>query len=379
MTNETITQLGASPETLIDQMQIALNEIIAKAHRLKRSEELEDILIKMKELYFKLNMAKLTNDKTILSITGLQGVGKTKILRDLYKLDDSLLPSDGGRGEALPVLFTETSGVESPKYFARRAYQNKNGIYYLKDVEIELAELNAVSLDPDKNDLWLEVRLPRTHFNTEVSLALLPGFERDRKQHSQKYLETFLTLSTSVLLVFNHKKLAQQDQQLLIEKVASEYRENAPVFALSFAEELNSQERDNLKNDLCSKFHIPANETDRVVFTGISDELKNFPKNILDAIHNYSLTNANGYRKQMRILSNITSEIRALSAAFDQELKTMKIDENIKQLGILDSSDGVELYEIREAFRDYRNRVTKEVRSEVNKTFSHHVYNCSEK
>lgn len=105
MTNGIITQLGTSPETLIEQMRMALNEIIAKAHRVKQSEEVERILADMKDLYFKLNMAKLTNDKTILSITGLQGVGKTKIIRHLYKLEDTLLPSDGGRGEVLPVLF----------------------------------------------------------------------------------------------------------------------------------------------------------------------------------------------------------------------------------------------------------------------------------
>ena len=122
-----------------------------------------------------------------------------------------------------------------------------------------------------------EVRLPQKYFNTEVSLALLPGFERDARSSFSKVLETFLALSTSVLLVFNHKKLAQLDQQLLIERVASDYKDSAPVFALSFAEELDVEQREELKRDLSQKFTIPSNETDRIVFTGISEDLRNSP------------------------------------------------------------------------------------------------------
>lgn len=375
MTNQNIRRLGASPETLIEQMHIALNEIIAKTHRLKYSEELEKILTQMKNLYFKLNMAKLTNDKTIISITGLQGVGKTKIVRDLYNLDDTLLPSDGGRGEALPVLFTETDGIKSLSYHVRRAFRAENGLYKLRDIEIDLSNFNAISRDPDKDDLWLEILLPRTHFNTDISLALLPGFEKDRKQLSQKYLETFLTLSTSVLLVFNHKNLAREDQQILIEKVASDYKDNAPVFALSFAEELDLEQKDNLKNDLCQKFNIPVEETDRIVFTGISDELKNFPKDILDAVHKYSLTNASGYKKQLRMLANLTGEIRTLSAAYENEVLSIKTDARIEQLK---TNDNIGLYEIRDVFSDYRKKVTRDVRREISKTFSHHVNYCSD-
>lgn len=379
MTNGIITQLGTSPETLIEQMRMALNEIIAKAHRVKQSEEVERILADMKDLYFKLNMAKLTNDKTILSITGLQGVGKTKIIRDLYKLEDTLLPSDGGRGEVLPVLFTETAGIKTPAYYVRRAFRNEDSLYELKDVEISLQDLNAISSDPNKDDLWLEVRLPQTYFNTEISLALLPGFERDRKQLSQKYLETFLTLSTSVLLVFNHKKLAQQNQQLLIEKVASDYRESAPIFALSFAEELNAQERVDLQTDLCNKFDIPISETNRIVFTGTSSDLKDFPEHILKAIYNYSLTNASGYIMQMRMLTSLTNEIRSLTTAFENELRTIRTDSLINQQEQQQNDNSIGLYEIREAFRKYRTKVTNDVRNQVNKTFSFHVDDCSEK
>lgn len=378
MENGIISQLGASPETLIDQMRNSLNEIIAKSLRLKPSKELDRILGDMRDLYFKLNMAKLTNDKTILSITGLQGVGKTKIIRDLYQLDDSLLPSDGGRGEVLPVLFTETNGITAPTYYVRRAFKNKeDGLYRLKDIEISLKELNDIAADSDKNDLWLEVRLPHKYFNTEISLALLPGFENDKNQFSQKYLETFLTLSTSVLLVFNHKKLAQMNQQLLIERVASDYRESAPIFALSFAEELNVQQRADLKNEIGKKFDIPDNESDRIVFTGTSEDLKDFPKKIVNAIYNYSLTNASGYTMQMRMLASITNEIRSLTTEFETELNAINTNNRLNQLEQQKESENVGLHEIREAFREFRSKVTNDVRKVVNKTLTHHANNCT--
>jgi hypothetical protein len=374
-----IAQLGTSPGTLIDLMRNSLNEIIAKSFRLKQSKELDRILGDLKDLYFKLNMAKLTNDKTILSVTGLQGVGKTKIIRDLYQLDDSLLPSDGGRGEVLPVLFTETAGVVAPTYYVRRAIkENDNGLYQLKDIEINLEELNEIAADCDKDDLWLEVRLPHKYFNTEISIALLPGFENDKNQFSQKYLDTFLTLSTSVLLVFNHKKLAQMNQQLLLERVASDYRESAPIFALSFAEELNTQQRADLKENIEKKFDISEHESDRIVFTGTSDDLIDFPNKIINAIYNYSLTNASGYTMQMRILESITNEIRSLSTEFENELNAIKTNTRLNQLEQQKESEVVGLYEIREAFREFRSKVTGDVRKEVNKTLTFHAHHCAD-
>ncbi|NHC41042.1 hypothetical protein G6549_13785 [Bacillus sp. MM2020_1] len=378
MTNRLITHIGTSPETLINQMREALNELIAKSHRAKPSSALTNILMKMKDLYFKFNMAKLMNDKTILSITGLQGVGKTKMVRDLYHLDDSLLPSDGGRGEVLPVLFTESPNTKDISYIVRRAIRDQNGFYELVDVEVTLQEFNAISADPDKDDVWLEARLPQRYFNTEISLALLPGFERDRNQLSQKYLDTFLALSTSVLLVFNHKKLAQLDQQLLIAKVASDYKESAPIFALSFAEELNAQQRVELQNDLCQKFNIPANETDRIVFTGTSEEVKNFPEQIINAIYQYSLTNSSGYILQLRMLTSLTSELVEVTNELEEELSSIKADTIYKQLQKEKSSQDVGLYEIREAFRQYRKNVTADVRNVVNRTLSNHAKICSE-
>jgi hypothetical protein len=377
MTVKFISHLGTSPDIVIDQMRLTLNEIIAKAHRVKQTTELDAILTKMKELFFKLNMAKLTIDKTILSITGLQGVGKTKILRHLYELDDTLLPSDAGRGEVLPVLFTETKGISFPKYFVRRAIRNHANMFELHDIEVTLSEFNQIAADNEMDELWLEVRLPQRYFNTEISLVLLPGFEKERNQKSQRYLETFLKLSTSVVLVFNHKKLAQLDQQLLIEKIALDYRESAPVFALSFAEELNPEQREHLINDLSRKYNIPFNEADRLVFTGTSEDLKDYPEKIIHAIRQYSLTNASGYAMQMHMLTSLTSELIMLSSSFEEEINSIKADTLKKHLQNEKNSSQLGLYEIRDAFRQYREKVTKEVRNVVNRTLTAHVNECS--
>ncbi len=378
----TIQHLGTNPDTLIEQLHFSLNEIIARAHRLKRSKELDQIITKMKELYFKVNMAKLTNDKTILSITGLQGVGKTKILRDLYDLDDTLLPSDGGRGEVLPVLFTETPSTSSPAYFVRRAERHKdNQLYELKDFQISLEELNIIAAGADKqnDNLWLEVRLPQRYFNTEMSLALLPGFENDKSQFSQKYLETFLSLSTSVLLVFNHKKLAQKSQQVLLERVASDYRESAPIFALSFAEELNAQQRSDLKNEISKKFTISDNELDRIVYTGTCDDLKNYPDNIINAIYKYATTNVGGYVMQMHMLTSLTAELSNVISLLEAEINSIRNGLLIKQISSENNNDTLGLLEIREAFREYRTKVAKNIRNIVNKSLAQHVENCTEK
>lgn len=377
MINQQISNLGTTPEVLVDQMRLSLNEIIAKTYHLNGNKKVTAIQDQMKDLYNKLNIAKLTYDRNILSITGLQGVGKTKIARDLFGLDASILPSDGGRGEALPILFTEQAGLESIAFYVRRAVVTENNMYELKDEKIALEQFNAIASNPYENDLWLEILLPQRHFHTDISLALLPGFEKDKTERSQKYLELFLTLSTSLLLVFNHKVLARENQQILIDRVAADFKDSAPIFALSFAEELNVEEKAGLEKDLCEKFVIPKKESDRIVFTGTSDDLKDFPKDILHAIQKYALTNASGYKKQLRILGDLTEEITALSEVYTEELASMKIDFHMDKQLVNEHSENMELQEIHQAFQHFRKRSTRTIKNEISKTFSSHAEHCS--
>ncbi|SEN88887.1 hypothetical protein SAMN05192533_12519 [Mesobacillus persicus] len=374
-----VQSLGESPTVFIEQLQKELNVVIGKSRRVTRSKRFNEILEKMDEIFVKLNMAKLIQDRRIVSITGLQGVGKTKLVRDLYDLPDDLLPSTPGVGEIIPVLFTEKKGIIHPTYFVRKAVPNKvSGLYELEDIEITLEELNAKSRDYEENEQWLEVLVPQKHFNTDISLALLPGFERNKQEKSQKYLELFLTLSTSAVLVVNHKKLAQKPQQLLLDKISRAYKENAPIFVLSFAEELEEEQRKTIRDSISAKFDVAAEEQDRITFTGIAEEINSASQLIVDAIIKYGLTTTAGYQKQLDTLMDLASSLDGLIVDLEEELKHEALSQQLQFIES-NSNKGNNINEITEAFNSYRKRVVAKANNEIEKVLTNHAGKCSDK
>lgn len=55
----------------------------------------------------KLTIATVLEGKAVVGIAGLQGSGKTTLVRGLYGLDENVLVPTSGRGERLPILIAE--------------------------------------------------------------------------------------------------------------------------------------------------------------------------------------------------------------------------------------------------------------------------------
>ena len=62
----------------------------------------------------KIVIANEVADRYIIAVAGLQGVGKTTLMKNYYNLDDSFMNIALGRGERLPVFLTEDSTVAKP-------------------------------------------------------------------------------------------------------------------------------------------------------------------------------------------------------------------------------------------------------------------------
>lgn len=107
--------------------------------------------------------------------------------------------------------------------------------------------------------------------------------------------------------------------------------------------------------------------------------MKDFPKQIIQAIYRYSLTNVSGFIMQMRMLTSLTGELITLASKLEDELNSIKADTLFKQIQAQKDNKDIGLYEIREAFRAYRDNVTNDVKNVVNKTLNKHANECSEK
>ena len=125
----------------------------------------------------KLKIASLMENKTLICIAGMQGAGKTTLMKNFYGLKGDELSIELGRGERIPVLITETD-VSEPVMKAIRVQKNDAGEYSAVECEVEAKEFaNASKARITASCIWRCLYYRHT-YNSMVSFMLLPGFER---------------------------------------------------------------------------------------------------------------------------------------------------------------------------------------------------------
>jgi hypothetical protein len=139
-------------------------------------------------------LTRLTSDRQMLAVTGLQGAGKTTIIKRLYEMDERFLPENLSRGEQLPVLISEW-GREETCGFVCCSVQDEEKRIHIETTQITAEEFKKKSMDPKADDIWLELKVPYRYLKDEnKSIALLPGFEKDDEGRSQDLLQHVLHL-----------------------------------------------------------------------------------------------------------------------------------------------------------------------------------------
>lgn len=235
-------------EFTMQTMLHELHELIAKANRLN----LDTTTIE--GVYKDLNVLNLFSNRHIVSVAGLQSAGKTLVVKRTLDLPDDLLLSEVGVGEKRPVLLSSDATATTIAYRVTRTVKTASGSFELQDEPITKEELNTGIQNPSGDMLWFEIILPNNRVLGHLTLALLPGFERSTRSDSQKFLDLFLKCSTGMILVLNHARLAQMDQEMLLQKVASTYKDKTPGFVLTHASELTEEKRTMISQTLFQKF-----------------------------------------------------------------------------------------------------------------------------
>lgn len=75
----------------------------------------------------KLAIAIEFQNRQIISISGLQGAGKSTMMQTFFGLPDGVLKVSTGRGEQIPVLISEHEGCEKYETFAICLDHTQNG------------------------------------------------------------------------------------------------------------------------------------------------------------------------------------------------------------------------------------------------------------
>lgn len=214
----------------------------------------------------KIIIANEISDRMIICITGLQGTGKTTLMKNFYDLDDDVMNITTGRGERLPILITE-SDVKKPKMYAIGIEKCENGYERVKKEITQSDFVNLSKAEDDSTIMYLEMLVPWKYVNKtgKVSYMLLPGYENSNN-YWDALIEFSVQCSDTAVFVMTPDRVASADNAELIERINRRFGENV-IYAISHSDE-KSDDNIEIKKTLMKLVGAKIDDTKKFVCTG---------------------------------------------------------------------------------------------------------------
>lgn len=218
----------------------------------KTVSELEDLARKMEVSYY-------IQKRDIIAIAGMQGTGKSTLIKNIYELPANILRISSERGEKIPVFITEKEHLKPGEYEAREVYYD-NGIK--QDERIDVLDVSKRSRRG--NAAYIEVFVPYRCFNRDnAGFVLLPGFEKniDRtfKKDYNSLMEYTLHFANAVVLVTDNSGIANEEIDILVELLGNNFVPTNCVFAITKCDGLDEVDCKELRislNKVCEDNHL---------------------------------------------------------------------------------------------------------------------------
>lgn len=304
----------------------ATNKMLASIIHVSTNNRIENLKNDLEKIRRRCHIMSLLYDKNIISVAGLQGVGKSTLMSELYDFDKENTPflENQGQGETLPILVTES---ETPgKYFVHNVNE-EGGLFQIKKKEINnKQEFKDLSHKYSQNDLFLEVTVPYKVFNSDSkSFLLLPGF-----QNTGDYLKelTFSALRSSIncLILFYQTKYAHKNNLELINTLRDEFKDSSPIMVVTWSdnEDSNIDLVEKIKTDL------RIEESDRVVRTGIPGP-KKWKESLIKAIRNYDLPKSHMIEIKKKNLKELVLNYNSIISQIQTELRNADVDKSNRE------------------------------------------------
>lgn len=278
----------------------------------------------------KLFIASMMYDKTLICVSGLQGAGKTTLMRNFYNLDGKFLDPTRGRGERVPVLITEKRDVHSPTMYAIKIDKDADGNYCQHSVEVSADDYLNASKGEDSKIMFLELQVPYMHtFNEGMSFMLLPGFEK-KNDYWNNLIEFSVNSSDAAVFVFNETSFSNAENDRYLSRIESKFGNNI-VYAISGSDG-SPDDNAEVKQTCVETLHIARSEQDRVVCVGsYNDDEKNkkWINQFKDALEKYAYqetqqfqrNNAYLYEEILKIKENLYQVLNILNSDSSEEMK----------------------------------------------------------
>ena len=300
-------------------------KILTYTDELRDDTALKQAYEKAKELensIRKLKIASLMENKTLICVAGMQGAGKTTLMKNFYGLKDDALSIELGRGERIPVLITETD-VTAPVMNAIRVQKNEAGEYAAVECRMEANEFAHASKGEDNSILYLEMFVPYRHtHNSAVSFMLLPGFEKNN-DYWRELINFAVNSSDAAVFAFDESRFSQGDNFEQLKKLTDRFGNNI-IYAITQSD-ASKDDNEEVRQSCIKALEIPQANADRVVCTGqYDDEKKNeaWIEKLKNAIERYASTTDQSARDNTRYLYEEVEHIKDTLYSIKEVLKS---------------------------------------------------------
>ncbi len=312
-------------------------------------EQAQPLADRLLSIGARLHLTQILAERQVIAVAGLQGAGKSTLVMKLYGLRPDELPTNIGRGEQLPVLITEGEAESTAVWRLVRTGDDTD----VRHETIERAEFLRIVRAPAAAELLLELHLPQRHFGKRgPAILLLPGFE----EGSQRWLrltEQALSAATACVFVTNPTRIAAARNQELMKRIAKRFSAARSLVAITGADAVPTEERDDLVRAVADQLGIPPEAHDRILLTGTTlDLVTRWVPQLKEKLNEIALPDARAKAARLEDLDLLVSEDLGLLLTELQDRA-----DRLRRQDDLDRFHGIE--QILEQFDDEVKRLGK--------------------
>ncbi len=352
-----------NPELLLNSFNNKVNNLLSKSIILNKPKLGKKLKIFFRQTF----ISELLFDEYVIAISGLQGAGKSTLVKELYELDDDdfPLPQNYARGEKLPVMIKEKKGISAPEMWIRKFYEVDKSYTIKKTQIVSKTEFMNIATDPEVDHLILEYHIPlnKNVLNTEdVSFILLPGLEESKPENKiwQELTNHTLTSAATCVFVLDKQQFADGFNSQQLKNIITNFGASKPIFILSKSDDAGSEiDAGKFKKDFLEKYNLPDDESDRVISTAIksSGVCEGWHEILINAIGKYRSIQKVSRKSQIDNLYKLLDEnFSLILTEFDTEQMKIQIPDDSKSRIVKKYFDIIET-EIKNIRKKYKKKL----------------------
>lgn len=221
----------------------------------------------------KLAIAIEFQNRQIISVSGLQGAGKSTMMQTFFGLPDGIIKVSTGRGEQIPVLISEHEECTNYDTYAVCLEHQENGYERIeKRISTEeFLKYSSGDIADEDNIIYLELHLPyRRIYDSSIAFMLLPGFE-DQQDYWKELIEFSLRCSNAAIFTFDQARYSKMQNKVILDKVKIGFKDSL-VYAITRCD-TNQDTATDFRKKCIEELVV---QEDRVINVGVySENVKN--------------------------------------------------------------------------------------------------------